>query len=134
MRGLQDHMVLAVKKFVKDAHNAYKEDNEEFKRHNWVLEEHPAQAICVVGSILWCLSTETLLKSEDDVYEGLEWWYSENVGQLTELTKIVSRPDLEGKKRKAIVALITQDVHYRDIVEELMKEGVESFHDFKWQQ
>ena len=33
-----------------------------------------------------------------------------------------------------MVALITQDVHYRDIIEELIAEDVEDKHDFKWQQ
>lgn len=33
-------------------------------------------------------------------------------------------------ERRKIVALITQDVHYRDIVESL--EFCESIHDFKW--
>ncbi len=43
-------MMLAVKKFIKDAHFAFKEE-EDFKRHKWVMEDHPAQAICVVASI-----------------------------------------------------------------------------------
>lgn len=42
-------------------------------------------------------------------------------------------PDLDSRKRKAVVALITQDVHYRDIIEDLIKDEVESYHDFKWQ-
>lgn len=62
----------------------------------------------------------------------MEWWYNENIAQLDELTKIVSRTDIDSRKRKAVVALITQDVHYRDIIEELIKEGVESPHEFKW--
>lgn len=87
-------MMQSVKKFIKDAHYAYRED-EEFKRHGWVMEDHPAQAICVVASINWCGATENLLKDEDDVSDGLAWWYSENVKQLEELTKIVSRSDLD---------------------------------------
>lgn len=48
-----------------------------------------------------------MLKEEDDIKENLEWWYTENVKQLTELTKIVSNPELDQIKRKAVVALIT---------------------------
>jgi hypothetical protein len=40
----------AVAKFIKTGIDAFKDD-EEFKRHLWVLEDHPAQAISVVGSI-----------------------------------------------------------------------------------
>ena len=68
-----------------------------------------------------------------EVQEGLEWWLSENVNQLTELTKIVSRTDLSDRKRRAVVALITQDVHYRDIIEELIANEVCDHHEFKWQ-
>jgi hypothetical protein len=78
LMDLQLSMLFSVKRFIRDAHAAFKED-EEFKRHKWVLEDHPAQSICVVGSIMWCGTTEALLKSEDDVSDGMEWWAGENV-------------------------------------------------------
>jgi dynein heavy chain len=81
---------------------------------------------------MWCSSTELMLKDGEEAKEGLEWWYHENINMLTELTKIVSRPDIDSIKRKTVVALITQDVHYRDILEELIEEEVESIHEFKW--
>jgi dynein heavy chain len=37
-------------------------------------------------------------------------------------------------ERRKIVALVTQDVHNRDIVEELKDEDVGGVHEFKWQQ
>lgn len=102
-----DAMVDAVKNFMKEAVKEYKED-EDFKRHDWVMNESlPAQAICTVSSIMWCSSTELMLKDEDDVREGLEWWFQENITMLKELTKIVSRPDIDSRKRKTVVALIT---------------------------
>lgn len=104
---LEEHMKLSVKRFIKQGIDAFKDDQEDFKRSLWVMEDHPAQAICVVASIMWCTSTEFTLKSEEDVRDSLEWWYSENVNQLQELTKLVSRQDISAKKRKAVVALIT---------------------------
>jgi hypothetical protein len=68
-------MVLAVKKFIKHASDCYKEENDDFKRFKWVLEDHPAQAICTVASINWCASTELMLSDEEDVKEGLEFWF-----------------------------------------------------------
>jgi hypothetical protein len=41
--------------------------------------------------------------------------------QLTELTALIRDPDLPDQTRRTLVALITQDVHNRDIVEELME-------------
>jgi len=43
------------------------------------------------------------------------------------------RNGLSSIKHKVIVALITQDVHARDIVETLADENVTSSQDFLWQ-
>lgn len=130
-----DAMLEAVKNFIKETVKGFKEDQEGFKRHEWVMDEaFPAQAICTVSSIMWCASTELMLKGEEDVREGMEWWFHENIAQLTELTKIVSLPKIDQRKRLTVVALITQDVHYRDILEELINEEVENVYEFKWQQ
>ena len=50
--------------------------------------------------------------------------------QLIELV----RDKLTSLQRKIIVALVTTDVHARDIVEWLLKESVSSGFDFGWQQ
>jgi dynein heavy chain, axonemal len=52
---------------------------------------------------------------------------------LSQLIDLV-RGNLDSIRRKVIVALITCDVHARDIVENLMKEQVSSIQDFLWQQ
>lgn len=54
---------------------------------------------------------------------------------MTELEDIVEkvRGDLDSDKRKMINALITQDVHYRDIVSDLLMQENLSPEEFKWQ-
>ena len=42
------------------------------------------------------------------------------------------RGDLSKLERKVLVALITQDVHFRDIIEGLAESNCESMFDFKW--
>jgi hypothetical protein len=37
-----DNMIEAVKIFIKDAVRGYKEENEDFKRHDWVMDEYPS--------------------------------------------------------------------------------------------
>jgi len=44
------------------------------------------------------------------------------------------RGELTELQRKTLSALAVQDVHYRDIIEELAQDGVESATEFKWQQ
>ena len=50
------------------------------------------------------------------------------------MTEIIKNPNLSSVKRKILVALITVDVHNRDIVEKLLNETVMSTEDFIWQQ
>lgn len=52
---------------------------------------------------------------------ALSGWHSSNMQQLTALIELV-RGNLDSIRRKIIVALVTTDVHARDIIETLMKE------------
>lgn len=55
--------------------------------------------------------------------DALNEWKEVNVKQLKELTILV-RGHLTSLQRKIIVALVTTDVHARDIIENLAKEQV----------
>ena len=54
-----------------------------------------------------------------------------NIKQLDDCTELV-RGELSDLKRKVVVALITVDVHARDIIDELKVDNVSSTNDFKW--
>lgn len=62
---------------------------------------------------------------------ALETWKKQNDEQLKGLTELV-RSDLTDLQRCIIVALITTDVHARDIVEEMRRANVSSVYDFNW--
>lgn len=55
------------------------------------------------------------------------------IQELQQLTLLIQNPALDSIKRKVIVALMTTDVHWRDIVDKLAAENVESLSDFNWQ-
>jgi len=55
------------------------------------------------------------------------------VKQLDALTELV-RSNLDELQRKIVVALVTTDVHARDITEELNNDRVQTVNDFKWMQ
>jgi dynein heavy chain len=101
-------------------------------RRDWVIKP-AAQVVATVGMIMWCFGTEEALTSRDSIQDAIADWYETNVAQLEELTQLV-REDLPLVKRRSIVALVTQDVHNRDIIETLRDEEVSSISDFKWQQ
>ena len=63
---------------------------------------------------------------------ALQAWWDRNDKQIEQLT-IHVRSNLSDLHRCIIVALITTDVHARDIVEELKREQVLSVFDFNWQ-
>jgi dynein heavy chain, axonemal len=67
-----------------------------------------------------------------DDRSSLQTWKEQNDTQLRSLTELV-RSNLTDLERCIIVALITTDVHARDIVEDLRKAGASSVTDFNWQ-
>ena len=56
---------------------------------------------------------------------ALQDFYNENVKEIGFLIDLV-RGNLDSVRRKIIVALVTTDVHARDIIEDLQKENVQS--------
>lgn len=110
---------------------AYKE-YEEVPRTQWVKNQ-PAQVVISISQTYWCRFTQSCLEqTERPVHEALEEWREVNVKQLVDLSDLV-RQDLSKLERKIIVALITIDVHARDIVEGLIKDKATRSTDFEWQ-
>jgi dynein heavy chain len=64
--------------------------------------------------------------------EQMYTWLEHNRQDLKDMTVVV-RGELSKLHRQIIAALITIDVHARDIVEELYNEKVESTNNFDWQ-
>jgi dynein heavy chain len=79
----------------------------------------------------WCSAVEECLDGPDPA-SGLAALYQSNVAQLADLTRLV-RGDLSGLARRGLAALITIDVHARDIVGQLSNKGAKSTADFEWQ-
>jgi dynein heavy chain len=63
---------------------------------------------------------------------SLDEWYQASLDNLKGLTDLV-KSNLTDLKRRIIVALITTDVHSRDIIETLKDENIGSPGDFLWQ-
>ena len=102
-------------------------------RHEWVFD-FPAQAVLTAAQIFWTEETELAL---EDLEGGNEFSVktalkvcNERLGKLIELVE----GDLSKADRTKIIALITMDVHSRDVVERLIKEKAENPTSFIWQQ
>ena len=58
LQNLHESVTQMVRRSIKDAKASYREDHEEFKRIDWILEDYLAQSISLVASIAWCNTTE----------------------------------------------------------------------------
>ena len=101
------------------------------KKIDWI-QAQPGQVVSVASQIIWTMMTEDAIKDNGEG-EALERHLNIIINQLKELTAVV-RGEIPAILRKIIVALITIEVHNRDIVDNLNKAGCESSGDFLWQQ
>ncbi|CAK7297493.1 Dynein axonemal heavy chain 6 [Vulpes lagopus] len=102
-------------------------------RTNWVIAGHPSQVILTISQIMWCRElTECLEREGGNHIEALEDFEKVNFERLNALAVIV-RGSLPKLHRNIITALITIDVHARDIVTELVQAKVEEVDSFDWQ-
>jgi len=125
--ALETDMVKSLKRYVKRGVADY----ERMPRRDWVLDKF-AQVVCTVGQIAWTRGCEQAL-CDPQPRVAVQRWYDAQVAQLSELTAMI-RGNLSSTDRKKIVALITQDVHGRDVVQQLRDQQVSSLLDFTWQQ
>ena len=133
MKQLEEYMVQVIKRRTKEAHNRYYSDSsEQSDRKSWVLN-HLSQAVAVVDLIIWSDSTEMALNEVEENPFAMEDHFGIMREQLAELTELI-RGSLSSIQRMSLVALITQDVHCRDVVEQLHQGNVQSQFDFIWQQ
>ena len=130
--NVQDAMRESLTNYMKQGINDYYSNPAEFDRKDWV-KAHFGQIVATVSQIVWCSSTEAYINKNEIEPDSLADWYNENVNLLKQLTELV-RGKLSPIQRKIIVALVTTDVHARDIVGQLRDANVCSTSEFLWQQ
>ena len=123
LTNVEQNMRSALFKALKEGVRAYYETN----RSDWV-RNHIGQVVATGAQIAWCAQTEVAIKENK-----LQKWLEENIGTLNDLVKMV-RSTLSKRERKIIVALVTTDVHARDIVSQLLSQRVDSIQNFSWKQ
>lgn len=102
------------------------------ERQVWVVNGIPGQVVATVAQIKWTADTEDAITNQANDVQSLENHYEVCKKQIDELAKLVANPNLESLKRHILVALITTDVHARDIVEDLKNGQIASTDDFLW--
>ncbi|XP_069560973.1 dynein axonemal heavy chain 6 [Brachyistius frenatus] len=98
-------------------------------REEWVVAGHPSQVVLTVSQIMWCREMDACLGGD---FADLQEFEVINFDRLNALAALV-RGQLPALHRNIITALITTDVHARDIVTDLVRQKVDSRSNFEWQ-
>ncbi|XP_015178312.1 PREDICTED: dynein heavy chain 7, axonemal, partial [Polistes dominula] len=113
----------SIRQVVKDAIDAYfiKE------RTAWVLD-WPGQTLLCVGQMYWTQQVEeAMLRGVD----GLREYFDQCQTELNNIIVLV-RGKLSKQNRISLEALVTLDVHGKDVLEDLCEEEVTKNTDFRW--
>lgn len=106
-------------------------DYEVRPREDWIFA-HPGQVVATVAQMTWARMTESCLRHKDPLKRMVTW--SQDYKEELQKVIVKIRGPLSKLMRCIAVALVTTDVHARDIIDELIDRKVDSIHDFLWQQ
>jgi dynein heavy chain len=98
---------------------------DESPRVDWV-KKWPAQTVLGVNMIRWTI------KAEDAINNGtIKDYVQDLVLELKDVVGLV-RTDLSALDRLTLSALVTIDVHNKDVVQSLVDENCSNIQDFSW--
>ncbi|XP_051939159.1 dynein axonemal heavy chain 6 isoform X1 [Hippocampus zosterae] len=101
-------------------------------REEWVVSGYPSQVVLTISQMMWCRDMEDCLEGNHDHFAALQKFEYTNFDRLNALAALV-RGKLPTLHRNIITALITIDVHARDIVTDLVGQKVDCRTNFEWQ-
>ncbi|XP_072318696.1 dynein axonemal heavy chain 6 [Eucyclogobius newberryi] len=101
-------------------------------REEWVVAGHSSQVVLTISQMMWCRDMDNCLEGDHDHFAALQQFELTNIDRLNALAALV-RGHLPSLHRNIITALITIDVHARDIVTDLVHQKVDSRSNFEWQ-
>uniref|UniRef100_A0AAX7UY72 Dynein axonemal heavy chain 12 n=1 Tax=Astatotilapia calliptera TaxID=8154 RepID=A0AAX7UY72_ASTCA len=120
---VEDVMLRSVRDVIARSRVAYAET----PRSQWVTE-WPGQVVLCTSQIFWTLEVHEAIRAHPN---GLKKYYQKLQSQLNDIVELV-RGKLAKQTRITLGALVTIDVHARDVVMELIEKGVSQEADFQW--
>ncbi|XP_074661680.1 dynein axonemal heavy chain 6-like [Tubulanus polymorphus] len=124
---VEDAMFKSLRNLVKEA----KKDYERREREDWVVL-HASQIVLTVSQMMWCRDVTEILEADFNRLEGMRDFETKSYSDLNKLAAIV-RGELPPLIRNILCALITLDVHARDMITELVKQECDTVNNFEWQ-
>ncbi|XP_070594569.1 LOW QUALITY PROTEIN: dynein axonemal heavy chain 12 [Erythrolamprus reginae] len=120
---VEDAMLRSIHDVITRSRLAYPES----PRKDWV-REWPGQVVLCVSQMFWTSEVHEAIASGP---EGLQNYYKALQYQLNNIVELV-RGKLSKQTRITLGALVTIDVHARDVVMEMIESGVLKETDFQW--
>ncbi|XP_078466584.1 dynein axonemal heavy chain 12 [Lampetra planeri] len=120
---VEDVMLRSVRDVIVRARTAYANT----ERKDWV-REWPGQVVICVSQMFWTTEVHEAIK---DGPQGLRGYSERLQDQLKDIVELV-RGDLSKQTRVTLGALVTIDVHARDVVLDMIDKGVSNETDFQW--
>ncbi|XP_013912660.1 PREDICTED: dynein heavy chain 12, axonemal isoform X1 [Thamnophis sirtalis] len=120
---VEDVMLRSIHDVITRSRLAYPES----PRKDWV-REWPGQVVLCVSQMFWTSEVHEAIASGP---EGLQNYYQALQFQLNDIVELV-RGKLSKQTRITLGALVTIDVHARDVVMEMIESGVLKETDFQW--
>ncbi|XP_055007109.1 dynein axonemal heavy chain 7-like [Boleophthalmus pectinirostris] len=118
---VEDVMLRSVNDVIARSREAYAETT----RSQWV-REWPGQVVLCTSQIFWTLEVHEAIRAG-----VLKKYYEQLQSQLNDIVELV-RGKLAKQTRTTLGALVTIDVHARDVIMELIEKGVSKDTDFQW--
>ncbi|XP_051515044.1 dynein axonemal heavy chain 12-like [Myxocyprinus asiaticus] len=120
---VEDIMLRSVRDVINCSRLAYPET----KRNQWV-RDWPGQVVLCTSQMFWTQEVHEAIRSGAN---GLKDYYKQLQNQLNDTVELV-RGKQPKQTRITLGALVTIDVHARDVIMEMIEKGVSSETDFQW--
>ncbi|XP_052869496.1 dynein axonemal heavy chain 6 [Anopheles cruzii] len=124
---VEEAMFLAVKRYMRHGYRVYG-----LKDRSYWMQEHPNQVVLTVSQQQWAAEVHCILEGTGNVDKGLEEFHAKLTKNLTVLATI-ARTKISKLVRKVLCALITIDVHAKDMIAGMIERRVQKSTDFEWQ-
>ncbi|XP_033099985.1 dynein heavy chain 6, axonemal-like [Anneissia japonica] len=123
---VEEAMVTSLRKITKASLADYSS-----RPHEEWLTLYPSQVVLTVSQTVWCRDLSAVLEGDFDRQEALKDFEQKCIKNLNGLAAMV-RGQLPKLVRNVLCALITIDVHARDIVTSMVKNDVNNVNNFEW--